>query len=63
MKHMSLPEKSLIQADINTQLIDNIIVHHTNDPKGFVLFIYGGVRQLDETMSYDIISSSCLTPS
>lgn len=34
IKHMSLPEKSLIQADVNTQLIDNIIVHHTNDPKG-----------------------------
>jgi len=31
---MSLPEKSLIQADVNTQLIDSIIVHHTNDPKG-----------------------------
>ncbi len=33
MKHLSLPEKSIIQADINTQLIDGFIVHHTNDPK------------------------------
>ena len=33
MKHMSLPEKSLVQADVNTQLIDHLIVHHTTDPK------------------------------
>ena len=33
MKHMSLPEKSIVQADINTQLIDEFIVHHTTDPK------------------------------
>ena len=24
---------SLIQADVNTQLIDHLIVHHTTDPK------------------------------
>ncbi len=33
MKHMSLPEKSLVQADVNTQIIDRLIVHHTTDPK------------------------------
>ena len=33
MKHMSLPEKSLVQADVNTQLIDNLVVHHSIDPK------------------------------
>ena len=33
IKHMSLPEKSIVQADVNTQLVDNFIVHHTTDPK------------------------------
>lgn len=33
IKHMSLPEKSIVQADVNTQLIDNFVVHHTTDPK------------------------------
>jgi crossover junction endonuclease MUS81 len=33
MKHMSLPEKSLVQADVNTQIIDNLLVHHSIDPK------------------------------
>jgi ERCC4-type nuclease len=33
MKHMSLPEKSILQADVNTQLIDELIVHHSTDPK------------------------------
>jgi crossover junction endonuclease MUS81 len=33
IKHMSLPEKSLVQADVNTQLIDHLLVHHTTDPK------------------------------
>lgn len=33
MKHMSLPEKSLVQADVNTQLIDHLLVHHSTDPK------------------------------
>lgn len=33
MKHMSLPEKSILQADINTQLIDELTVHHCTDPK------------------------------
>ena len=33
MKHMSLPEKSLVQANVNTQIIDHLIVHHTTDPK------------------------------
>jgi ERCC4-type nuclease len=33
VKHMSLPYTSLLKADVNTQLIDNFIVHHTTDPK------------------------------
>ncbi len=33
MKHLSLPEKTIFQADVNTQLINGFLVHHTNDPK------------------------------
>ncbi len=33
MKHLSLPEKSLVQADVNTQMIDHLVVHHCTDPK------------------------------
>ena len=30
---MSLPEKSIVQADVNTQIIDGFLVQHTTDPK------------------------------
>ena len=39
MKHMSLPEKSLLQADINTQIIDRLLVHHTTDPKDSAYYL------------------------
>ena len=38
-KHMSLPEKSLLQAEVNTQLIDNLLVHHSTDPRDSVLYL------------------------
>jgi hypothetical protein len=30
---------SLIQADVNTQLIDHLIVHHTTDPKDSAYYL------------------------
>lgn len=39
MKHMSLPEKSLIQANVNTQIIDKLIVHHSTDPKDSAFYL------------------------
>jgi hypothetical protein len=41
MKHMSLPAKSILQADVNTLLIDELIVHHTSDPKESAYYLIG----------------------
>lgn len=45
---MSLPEKSLVQADVNTQLIDHLIVHHTTDPKDSAYYLIQMTKYLTE---------------
>ena len=47
MKHMSLPEKSLVQADVNTQIIDHFTVHHTSDPKDSAAYLIAMTKYLD----------------
>lgn len=47
MKHMSLPEKSLVQADVNTQIIDHFTVHHTTDPKDSAAYLIAMTKYLE----------------
>lgn len=44
---MSLPEKSLIQADVNTQLIDHFVVHHTTDVKDSAAYLIALTKYID----------------
>lgn len=46
---MSLPEKSILQADVNTQLIDSLTVHHTNDPKDSAYYLIEMTNYLKRT--------------
>lgn len=49
MKHMSLPEKSLVQADVNTQIIDHLVVHHTTDPKDTAHYLIEMTKYMTRT--------------
>lgn len=46
---MNLPEKTILQADVNTQLIENFTVHHTTDPKDSATYLISMTNYLERT--------------
>jgi crossover junction endonuclease MUS81 len=55
---MSLPEKSIVQADVNTQLIDELLVHHATDPKDSANYLIQMTNYVTE--KYKNLTLNCI---